>query len=108
MRDKWRYIYFPEWALDDLVHTACEEDKIINALDGNDNDEEEFDFDAYDILGKLSDKEARVIDSILYSGKTFAATGKEMGLSKQRIHQLYKMALTKLKGEIKCPARTKQ
>jgi DNA-directed RNA polymerase specialized sigma subunit len=45
-------------------------------------------------------KEAKIVESILYDGATFEATGKVMGLSKQRVHQIYKGALLKLKEEI--------
>jgi DNA-directed RNA polymerase sigma subunit (sigma70/sigma32) len=49
------------------------------------------------VLGK---KEARIVESILYDGDTFEATGISMGLSKQRVHQIYKAAIEKLRGEV--------
>jgi len=98
MKDKWRYTYLPEWALDNLSTPESPEDKIIDALDGT--SEKEAPFDGYEILSKLTAKEAKVVESILYDGLTFEATGKAMRLSKQRIHQIYTGALKKLKGEI--------
>lgn len=98
MKDKWRYIYFPEWALDEMIPKLNEEEIIISRLDGEEEDEMEM--DAYALLSTLSKKEADVVEKILFDGKTFHATGIEMGLSKQRIHQIYKSALIKLKGVI--------
>jgi hypothetical protein len=98
MKDKWRYTYLPEWALDNLSTPESPEDKIIDALDGT--SEKEAPFDGYEILSVLTAKEAKVVESILYDGLTFEATGKAMRLSKQRIHQIYTGALKKLKGEI--------
>jgi DNA-directed RNA polymerase sigma subunit (sigma70/sigma32) len=98
MKDKWRYTYLPEWALDNLSVPHNPEDSYIDALDGT--TEKEYPFDGYEILSKLSAKEAKVVESILYDGLTFEATGKAMRLSKQRIHQIYTGALTKLKGEL--------
>ena len=98
MKDHWRYTYLPDYLMDTLVVTNPEDD-IIRRLDG----EEEVDepaFSAYDILKVLQVKEAKIVESILYDGATFEATGKVMGLSKQRVHQIYKGALLKLKEEI--------
>jgi DNA-directed RNA polymerase sigma subunit (sigma70/sigma32) len=97
MKDKWRYVYLPDYIIDSLISTNPE-DEMIRRLDGE--EEEEADFSAYEILNNLSAKEARVVESICYDGKTFEATGAEMNLSKQRIHQIYTIALEKLKGVI--------
>lgn len=98
MKDKWRYTYLPEWALDNLSQPYNPEDSYISKLDGE--EESSVPFDGYEILNKLSVKEAKVVESILYDGLTFEATGKAMRLSKQRIHQIYTGALAKLKGEL--------
>lgn len=98
MKDKWRYTYLPEWALDNLATPYNPEDQIIDELDGT--PEKDYPFDGYEILSKLTAKEAKVVESILYDGLTFEATGKRMRLSKQRIHQIYTGALKKLKGEL--------
>jgi DNA-directed RNA polymerase sigma subunit (sigma70/sigma32) len=97
MKDKWRYVYLPDYIIDSLISTNPE-DEMIRRLDGE--EEEEADFSAYEILNNLSAKERRVVESICYDGKTFEATGAEMNLSKQRIHQIYTIALEKLKGVI--------
>lgn len=98
MKDKWRYTYLPEWALDNLATPYNPEDAMIDSLDGT--PEKDYPFDGYEILSKLTAKEAKVVESILYDGLTFEATGKAMRLSKQRIHQIYTGALKKLKGEL--------
>lgn len=98
MKDHWRYTYLPDYLMDTLVVTNPE-DAIISRLDGE-VEEDEPSFSAYDILKCLQRKEAKIVESILYDGETFEATGKVMGLSKQRVHQIYKGALLKLKGEI--------
>jgi DNA-directed RNA polymerase specialized sigma subunit len=98
MKD-WRYTYLPDYLMDTLIVTNPEDD-IIRILDGEE-EEEEPNFSAYDILKCLVGKEAKIVESILYDGATFEATGKVMGLSKQRVHQIYKGALLKLKEEIK-------
>ena len=97
-KDKWRYIYLPDYIIDTLVSTSPEDD-IIRGLDGE-CEVEEAAFSAYEILHCLGAKEARIVEKILYDGETFEATGVSMGLSKQRVHQIYKGALQKLKGEI--------
>ena len=96
MKDKWRYVFLPDWALEEMMCNEGEEEAMIDRLDGTVEEEEEF--DAYSILSSLSDKEAKIVQCILYDGKTFAATGIEMSLSKQRVHQIFKGALAKLKG----------
>jgi DNA-directed RNA polymerase sigma subunit (sigma70/sigma32) len=98
MKDKWRYVYLPDYMIDGLMSTSPE-DAIISRLDGEEEGSEPS-FSAYDILKSLQRKEAKIVESILYDGETFEATGKVMGLSKQRVHQIYKGALLKLKGEI--------
>lgn len=98
MKDKWRYTYLPEWALDNMAHPSSPEDEMINRIDGS--SEKDYGFDGYEILSKLTVKEAKVVEAILYDGLTFEKTGKLMKLSKQRIHQIYTGALKKLKGEL--------
>jgi DNA-directed RNA polymerase sigma subunit (sigma70/sigma32) len=97
MKD-WRYTYLPDYLMDTLVVTNPE-DAIISRLDGEEEGSEPS-FSAYDILKILQRKEAEIVESILYDGETFEATGKVMGLSKQRVHQIYKGALLKLKEVI--------
>lgn len=96
MKDRWRYVYLPDYIMDSLLSNNPE-DEIIRGLDGEEEEDESY-FSAYEILNNLSAKEARVVESICYDGKTFEATGNEMNLSKQRIHQIYTAALEKLKG----------
>lgn len=98
MKDKWRYVYLPDYMIDTLMSTSPEDD-IIRGLDGEEEEEEET-FSAYEVLKVLGKKEARIVESILYDGDTFEATGISMGLSKQRVHQIYKGALLKLKEVI--------
>lgn len=98
MKDRWRYVYLPDYIMDSLLSNNPE-DQIIRGLDGEEEEEEPY-FSAYEILNNLSAKEARVVESICYDGKTFEATGAEMNLSKQRVHQIYKTSLEKLKGVI--------
>lgn len=98
MKDKWRYTYLPDYLMDSLESTSPE-DEIIRRLDGEE-DESDASFSAYEILNVLQPKEAKIVEKILYDGATFEATGKVMGLSKQRVHQIYKGALLKLKGEL--------
>lgn len=98
MKDKWRYVYLPDYMIDTLMSTSPEDD-IIRGLDGEEEEEEET-FSAYEVLKVLGKKEARIVESILYDGDTFEATGISMGLSKQRVHQIYKAAIEKLRGEV--------
>lgn len=98
MKDKWRYTYLPEWALDNIASPLSPEDELISKIDGE--EEKGYNFSAYEVLAHLSPKESKVVESILFDGMTFEATGKAMRLSKQRIHQIYTGALTKLKGEL--------
>jgi len=99
MKDKWRYVFMPQWAIDNIGVSYNPEDEIIRVLDGEE-EEPSASFDAYEILNKLSAKEKKIVEAILYDGMTFEATGKALRLSKQRIHQIYTIALQKLKGEI--------
>jgi DNA-directed RNA polymerase sigma subunit (sigma70/sigma32) len=99
MKDKWRYVFMPQWAIDNIAVPYNPEDDIIRRLDGEE-EEPLHPFDGYEILNKLSAKEKKVVEAILYDGMTFEATGKALRLSKQRIHQIYTAALLKLKGEI--------
>jgi DNA-directed RNA polymerase specialized sigma subunit len=98
MKDKWRYVYLPDYMIDTLMSTSPEDD-IIRGLDGEEEEEEES-FSAYEVLKVLGKREARIVESILYDGDTFEATGISMGLSKQRVHQIYKAAIEKLRGEV--------
>jgi DNA-directed RNA polymerase sigma subunit (sigma70/sigma32) len=98
MKDKWRYVYLPDYMIDGLISTSPEDD-IIRRLDGEEEGSEPS-FSAYDILKILQRKEAEIVESILYDGETFEATGISMGLSKQRVHQIYKATIEKLKGVI--------
>lgn len=98
MKDKWRYVYLPDYMIDTLMSTSPEDD-IIRRLDGEEEEEEDG-FSAYEVLKVLGKKEARIVESILYDGDTFEATGISMGLSKQRVHQIYKAAIEKLRGEV--------
>lgn len=99
MKDKWRYTFQPEWALDKLAGSHNPEDEMIARIDGE-VEVDKYSFDGYEILKKLTPKEAIVVQSICYDGLTFEKTGKLMRLSKQRVHQIYTGALKKLKGEI--------
>lgn len=46
--------------------------------------------------GKFTEREANIIISVIVEEKTFEEIGEEQGLTKQRIHQIYQRALSKL------------
>lgn len=100
--DDWRYVRTPAWLFDKRQEQAdgysCVEDEMIAHLDGV--EEKEDLFDGYEILSTLSEKEAKVVEMILYDGLTFREVGEKMGYCKQNIHRLYRQALVKLKGTI--------
>ena len=96
MKSDWRYINYTEWALDELLHSERDEDKIIDMLDGY-CEKDTSSFDAYEALSCLNEKEAKIVELILFDGRTYISVGNELGLSKQRIHQIYNIALKKLK-----------
>lgn len=98
MKNKWRYVYVTEWQLDSMAEDINPEDAIISVLDGEmglDSPER----DLVQMLSSLNTKERDIVQSILFDGKTFAKVGLEMNLSKQRVHQIYKIALAKIKEE---------
>ena len=96
MSNDWRYINYADWALDELLHTEYDEDKLIDILDGC-SEEPPPTFNAYEVLDCLNEKEALIVELILFEGRTYISVGRQVGLSKQRVHQIYTIALDKIK-----------
>lgn len=96
MSNDWRYINYADWALDELLHTEYDEDKLIDILDGC-SERPPPTFNAYEVLDCLNQKEALIVELILFDGRTYISVGRQVGLSKQRVHQIYNIALDKIK-----------
>jgi RNA polymerase sigma factor (sigma-70 family) len=98
MKKCWRYVYVTEWQLDSMSEDINPEDAIISVLDGEEK-EDTPDRDLSQMLSSLNKKEKDIVQGILFDGKTFAKVGEEVSLSKQRVHQIYKAALLKIKED---------
>jgi RNA polymerase sigma factor (sigma-70 family) len=98
MKKCWRYVYVTEWQLDSMSEGSNPEDDIISRLDGEEK-EDTPDRDLSQMMSSLSPKEKEIVQGILFDGKTFAKVGAEVSLSKQRVHQIYKAALFKIKED---------
>ena len=95
----WRLIPVPDWALDLRAGQYWPEDEWIAKLDG----EEEEDccrLSVDQILESLTDRERSIVKSITIDGDTFESVACKIGLSKQRVHQIYKGSLVKLKERL--------
>jgi DNA-directed RNA polymerase specialized sigma subunit len=99
-KDSWRYLSYDTWVFDKAL-SYNPEDEWIDAIDGNTEEAAPFPFCAVDLIDRvLSKREARIVYQVLWDGKSLSHIGEEMGISKQRVHQLYNRALQNLKEEL--------
>jgi len=100
---QWRYLGVGEntWMLDQLSGNVYNpESKIIAALDGGDLDGfTEPTENLHDVLPTiLIDRERSVVEGYLFNGRSMADLGKSYKVTRQRVWQIYKQALEKVKG----------
>tara|TARA_R110000824_G_scaffold362422_3_gene550382 strand:+ start:403 stop:711 length:309 start_codon:yes stop_codon:yes gene_type:complete len=100
MKDNWRYKLVPDFVLD--KHLAYNpEDEMIAAIDGDVEDEPEYEWNYHDIIeNHLESREARIVDMHLSDGLSFSEIGNDYGVSKQRAHYIYKRACKKIRRAI--------
>jgi len=109
-RDKfdgdWRYVPADTWRLDLEARPESPEDDIIRALDGAVESEKA---DIWVFLNNaLSDKRAvNIIYSYLWLGDSMESIGEDLGLTRQRVWQLYKGACKELSQTLS-PSEFKQ
>jgi len=91
----WRYVPADTWRLDLEARPESPEDDIIRALDGAVESEKA---DIWVFLNNaLSDKRAvNIIYSYLWLGDSMESIGEDLGLTRQRVWQLYKGACAEL------------
>ena len=84
------------WKLDELTHPTSPEEDWIDGIESTVDEYE--DFNAHDILTKVLTKtESDVVEMILFDGLTFREAGLKIKRCKQRVWQIYKAALEKIK-----------
>lgn len=94
--NSWRYVSTEIWKLDQLAGLVEEEDRWIDMIEATGDEYE--DFNAHDFLQKILTKtEYDVVDMILFDGLTFREAGLKIKRCKQRVWQIYKAALDKIK-----------
>ena len=91
----WRYVPAEQWRLDLESSLSSPEDDIIAHLDGAVESEKA---DIWVFLNNaLSDKRAvNIIYSYLWLGDSMESIGEDLGLTRQRVWQLYKGACKEL------------
>ena len=102
----WRYVPADTWRLDLEARPESPEDDIIRALDGAVESEKA---DIWVFLNNaLSDKRAvAIIYSYLWLGDSMESIGEDLGLTRQRVWQLYKAACKELSQTLS-PSEFKQ
>ena len=102
----WRYVPADTWRLDLEARPESPEDDIIRALDGAVESEKA---DIWVFLNNaLSDKRAvNIIYSYLWIGDSMESIGEDLGLTRQRVWQLYKAACKELSQTLS-PSEFKQ
>lgn len=99
-----KYILCDSWRLNKYhaASTSCsyqdEEDNLIKAIDSVNSCEEFYLWNAIDfIYQNLDNRQAYVVEMILWEGQSCAVIAKELNLSRQRVHAIYKSSLRRLK-----------
>jgi len=102
----WRYVPAEQWRLDLESSLSSPEDDIIAHLDGAVESEKA---DIWVFLNNaLSDKRAvNIIYSYLWLGDSMESIGEDLGLTRQRVWQLYKGACKELSQTLS-PSEFKQ
>ena len=92
----WRYVPAEQWRLDLEAKPQSPEDSIIAHIDGTNNTSEKADLWVF-LSSALSDKRAvTIIYSYLWLGESMETIGSDLGLTRQRVWQLYKGATREL------------
>lgn len=97
----WRYSPVPIWVLDRHL-SYNPEDEMIADIDGEGEPAyADLTFTYHSALEEfLNTREARIVDMKIGDGMSFSEIGNDYGISKQRVHQIYCVAIEKLKGSI--------
>ena len=103
----WRYVPADTWRLDLEAQPQSPEDDIIAHLDGAQSKGDKADIWVF-LSNALSDKRAvTIIYSYLWLGESMESIGEDLGLTRQRVWQLYKGACKELSQTLS-PSEFKQ
>jgi DNA-directed RNA polymerase sigma subunit (sigma70/sigma32) len=103
----WRYVPADTWRLDLEAQPQSPEDDIIAHLDGTQSKGDKADIWVF-LSNALSDKRAvTIIYSYLWLGESMESIGADLGLTRQRVWQLYKAACKEL-AQTLTPSEFKQ
>ena len=92
----WRYVPCEQWRLDLESSLSSPEDDIIAHIDGTKSESDKADLWVF-LSSALSDKRAvTIIYSYLWLGESMETIGADLGLTRQRVWQLYKGATKEL------------
>ena len=95
----WRLVPVPDWGLDLKAGQYWPEDEWIAKLDGED-EEDPCRLSVEQMLESLSEREKIIVKGVAIDGDTFESVAGRLSLSKQRVHQIYKGSLVKLKERL--------
>ena len=103
LKDSWRYIPvgLDSWKID-YQHNYDPTDDMIESIDRKNNPEQnniiEKELPAgVEMIERLTPTKQKVVFYYLWDGLSFSKIGKILGLTKQRIHQIYWSAIEDLK-----------
>lgn len=102
LKDSWRYISVGKdiWKMD-YKHNYDPTNDMIDAIDRKYNptpEPNEFDLPSgVEMIEALEPQKQKVVFYYLWEGMSFSKIGKVLGLTKQRIHQIYWSAIDDLK-----------
>ena len=92
----WRLVLSADWAMDKYSEHHFPEDEWIARIDGEEEDEP-CSLSVFQMLEGLTPREKEIVFSVAIDGETFQSVADRSSLSKQRVHQIYRSSLEKLK-----------
>lgn len=96
----WRLVLSADWAMDKYTEHHWPEDDWIASIDGDDLEEDCSVLSVDRMLEGLTAREKEIVYSVAIDGETFQSVADRSSLSKQRVHQIYRSCLEKLKGTL--------
>lgn len=98
-----KYWAHEDWQLDSISLPPnfwnVVEDEMLERIDSKSSNEDSVpEFCAIELVQEvLNEQQAFVVEGYLWRGKSYAQLGKELGVTKQRVHIVYHKSLEKLK-----------
>lgn len=93
----WRLVLSADWAMDKYSEHHFPEDEWIAGIDDEDVEEDSCLMSVSQMLEGLTPREKEIVYSVAIDGETFQSVADRSSLSKQRVHQIYRSSLEKLK-----------